>query len=260
MKNLIKYGSAPFNIALIHGGPGAPGEMASLARELSFDRGVLEPLQTAMTIDGQLIELKSVLKKNGDFPVILIGWSWGAWLSFIFSAQYPSIIKKLILIGSGPYEENYAKNIMKTRLNRISKRERAEVLSLIKILNDPSVQGKNTPFASFGKLISKIDSYDPITYDSEIIEYRYDIYQSIWTEATKLRNSGKLLELGKKIQCSVVAIHGDYDPHPAEGIKYPLSRTLVDFRFILLEKCGHYPWIERNVRDEFNKILKNEIR
>jgi hypothetical protein len=34
MKNLRKYGKAPFSLAVIHGGPGAPGEMATVAREL----------------------------------------------------------------------------------------------------------------------------------------------------------------------------------------------------------------------------------
>lgn len=43
MKNLRKYANEPFKIAVIHGGPGAPGEMAPVARELSSVRGVLEP-------------------------------------------------------------------------------------------------------------------------------------------------------------------------------------------------------------------------
>jgi len=71
MDNLRIYGEAPFNIAVIHGGPGAPGEVASVARKLSSVRGVLEPLQTAKTINRQLDELKEVLKKNGDPPVTL---------------------------------------------------------------------------------------------------------------------------------------------------------------------------------------------
>jgi len=74
-----------------------------------------------------------------------------------------------------------------------------------------------------------------------------------------MRSSGKLLELGRNIQCPVVAIHGDYDPHPVEGVSVPLSRVLKDFRFILLDKCGHYPWLEQNVRDNFFKILKSEV-
>ncbi|MFC1864902.1 alpha/beta fold hydrolase [Chloroflexota bacterium] len=259
MKNLRKYGHKPFNVAVIHGGPGAPGEMAPVARELSSVRGVLEPLQTAITLEGQIQELKAVLEKNGTLPVTLIGFSWGAMLSFIFTAQYPSFVKKLILIGSGAYEEKYAVNIMKTRLSRLSEEEREEIVSLIKTLDDSAVEDRNMPMARLGKLISKADSYNPLPHDSEALECQYDIYRSVWEQARELRSSGKLLELGKRIQCPVVAIHGDYDSHLAEGIKAPLSRILKEFQFILLEKCGHYPWLERSARDRFYNILKSEV-
>ena len=131
---------------------------------------------------------------------------------------------------------------------------------MIETLNDPAIEDKNTPLARLGKLISKADSYNPLPHDSEILESQYDIDQSVWEQASELRSSGRLLELGKRIQCPVVAIHGDYDPHLAEGIKNPLSRVLKDFRFILLEKCGHYPWIEQGARDRFYDILKKEVR
>lgn len=77
MKNLRKYGNAPFNIAVIHGGPGVPGEMAPVARQLSTDWGILEPLQTAISLEGQVQELKSVLEENGSLPMTLVGHSWG---------------------------------------------------------------------------------------------------------------------------------------------------------------------------------------
>ena len=257
MNKFRKYGKAPFNVAVIHGGPGAPGEMAPVARRLSSFGGILEPLQTAKTVEEQIDELKIVLKTSGNLPVTLIGWSWGAWLSFIFTAQYPAFVKKLILIGSGPFEEKYALNIMKTRLDRLAEKEKAEVLSLIKVLDDPAITYKNTVMARFGKLISKADSYDPIPHKSEILECQYDTYQNIWEQAMELRSSGRLLEFGKTIRCSVVAIHGDYDPHPSEGVRQPLSHILKDFRFILLEKCGHNPWIERSAKDVFFNILES---
>jgi pimeloyl-ACP methyl ester carboxylesterase len=233
--------------------------MAPVSRELSSLRGVLEPLQTATTLEGQVQELKALLKKKGALPVTLIGFSWGAMLSFIFTARYPSSVKKLILIGSGVYEEKYARIIMSTRLSRLSEGEKAEALSLMDTLNDPCIEDKNTPMARLGKLISKADSYDPLPHDSEILECQYDIYESVWAQASKLRSSGKLLELGKRIQCPVIAIHGDYDPHPPEGIKDPLASVLKDFRFILLGKCGHCPWIERDARGRFYDILKKEV-
>ncbi|MDH5706334.1 MAG: alpha/beta hydrolase [Candidatus Aminicenantes bacterium] len=259
MKNLRKYGKAPFNMAVIHGGPGAPGEMAPVARELSSLWGVLEPLQTKATIEGQVWELKDILQRSGNLPVILIGWSWGAWLSFIFAAQYPALVKKLILIGSGPYEEKYSLDIMEIRLSRLSQEEKEEVLSLTEIMNNLAIRDKNTAMARFGDLISKADSYAPLPHRNEILECLYDVYHKVWDQASKLRSRGELLELGRNIQCPVVAIHGDYDPHPAEGVKGPLSRILKDFRFILLEKCGHQPWIERSAKDRFYDILKSEV-
>ncbi|MFH1639583.1 MAG: alpha/beta hydrolase [Chloroflexota bacterium] len=259
MQNIRMYGNTPFRIAVLHGGPGAAGEMAPVARELASVRGVLEPLQTASSVEGQLQELHTVLKENGDLPVTLAGSSWGAWLAFIFTARYPSIVTKLILIGSGPFEEKYAAGIMKTRLNRLAEEERKEVLSLMENLEDAAAQDKDKLMAWLGRLISKADSYDPLPDDSEVTSCRYDIYRKVWQQAAALRRSGELLELGEKIQCPVVAVHGDYDPHPYEGIKNPLSRVLKDFRFILLKECGHHPWRERAARDRFYRILKEEI-
>jgi len=259
MVNLRKYGREPFRVAVIHGGPGAPGEMAPVARELSSTMGVLEPLQTATTLEGQVRELKAVLEKHAALPITLIGFSWGALLSYIFTARYPSLVKKLIPIGSAPYEGKYAANITPTRLSRLSERERKEVISLMVTLDDPSVADKNMPLARLGELLSHADSYDPLPHDDEILECQYDVYRGVWGQAAELRSSGKLIELGKRIKCPVVAIHGDYDPHPSAGVVEPLSRTLKDFRFILLEKCGHRPWLERSARDRFYDILKQEL-
>ena len=200
-----------------------------------------------------------MLKGHGDLPVTLIGWSWGAMLSFVCAAQYPSFVKKLVLVGSAPYEEKYAVDITKTRLSRLVQEERAEALTLIEVLDNPAVQGKDAVMARPGRLFSKADSFDPLPDDSEVLECQYDVYQSVWKQASELRSSGGLLEVGKRVQCPVVAIHGDYDPHPTAGIREPLSRVLADFRFVLLRDCGHQPWIERQARDKFFSILRNEV-
>jgi pimeloyl-ACP methyl ester carboxylesterase len=259
MKNLRTYGKAPFNVAVIHGGPGAAGEMAGVARELKSGWGVLEPLQRAASLEGQIEELKTVLEKNGDLPVSLIGFSWGAWLSFIFTANYPTFTKKLILIGSGPFEEKYSARIQETRLNRLSDEERTEVESLYEVLDNPATEDKSTAFARFGALLLKADAYDPMKHESEMIDCDFSIFQGVWKQAAELRRSGKLTEFGKHIKCPVVAIHGDYDPHPAEGVQKPLSAILKNFRLILLANCGHKPWIERQASDEFYRILKEEL-
>jgi pimeloyl-ACP methyl ester carboxylesterase len=260
MKNLRTYGKAPFKVAVIHGGPGAAGEMVPVARELASNWGVLEPLQTAASLEGQIEELKTVLEENGDLPVFLIGFSWGAWLSFMVAAHYPALVKKLILISSGPFEEKYVAGIEETRLSRLSEEERREVESLLEVLENPAAPEKDEAFARFGTLFSKADAYDPIVSESEAIACDADIFQSVWTEAAELRRSGELLRLGKRIKCPVVAIHCDYDPHPPEGVQKPLSASLKSFKFLLLANCGHKPWIERRAKGKFCEILKEELR
>ena len=260
MKNIKVYGKPPFNVAVIHSGPGAPGEIAPMARELSTGWGVLEPLQTAASLEGQVQELYDVLKKNGALPITLIGWSWGAMLSFIFTARCTSMVKKLILVGSGAFEKKYTEEIMKTRLNRLSEAERLEIRTLMGTLNDSAIADKNIPMSRFAELIFKADSYDTLPYKSEILEFQYHIFQSVWKDAEEFRASGGLLNLGRQIQCPVVAIHGDYDPHPYQGVRKPLSRVIKDFRFILLEKCGHYPWFEHEARGSFYDIIKKELK
>lgn len=256
--NLRRYGNSPFTAVLIHGGPGAAGEMKPVAGELSKDFGVLEPFQTADSIGGQVEELRKVLERHAVIPVSLVGYSWGAWLSYIVAATYPGIVKKLILVGSGPFEAKYAESISSTRLSRLNDRDKKNAEILRKELegqksNDQDVLGK------FGALISKADSYNPMPEDNVKIKIRQDIFRNIWPEAAQLRESGELLNLGEKIRCPVVAIHGDYDPHPADGVRAPLTGVIKNFHFILLKNCGHKPWIEKEAKDEFYEILKKEL-
>jgi pimeloyl-ACP methyl ester carboxylesterase len=258
--NLRTYGSAPFTIAVIHGGPGAAGEMAPVAHELARSCGVLEPLQTEPTLNGQLQELKDLVEDYGSIPIILIGFSWGALLGFIFTAQNPTLVKKLILVSSGVFEERFAAAIMSTRFHRLSKEERSALNALIKNLNNPAFTDKNALFAQFGEYLKKADSFDPLPQKDETIDYQYEIFERVWKETEELRTSGQLLTLGIAIPCPVIAIHGNYDPHPADGIRVPLSRSLKNFHFILLENCGHRPWAEKWAKDRFYEILMEEIR
>ncbi len=260
MKAYRKYGVAPYKVAVIHGGPGAPGEMAPVAREIASDLGVIEPLQSANTIEGQVIELRGILEKNAMLPCTLVGYSWGAWLSFILAARYPSMVRKLILVSSGPFEEKYARDIMKTRLDRLASEEKKEIHSILEAFNDVGSSNMDEKMARFGQLISKADTYDPIPHDNEVVETQYEILRNVWTEAAELRRTGRLLTLATEINCPVTAIHGDYDPHPAQGVENPLSRSLKGFRFILIKKCGHTPWLEKQARAEFFSILREELK
>jgi len=255
-----KYGCAPFSVAVIHGGPGAAGEMAPVAQELSRHQGTLEPLQTMITINGQIQELAHIIERHGDPPLTLIGHSWGAWLAMMYTARYPLSVKKIILVGSGPFEEKYIPQITKTRMNRMNDEEKQTLQNLVDILNDPHGKRKDKVFAQVGSMIIHTDSYRPLDSTEMTLRVQYRIFEHVWKEADEMRRSGALPDLCRHLHCPVVAIHGDYDPHPFQGVEKPLSKILKDFTFILLQKCGHYPWIEKNARESFYNILFRELR
>ncbi len=233
--------------------------MAPVARELAAAHGVLEPLQTASSLEGQIDELRAVLELHGSLPVTLVGFSWGAWLSFMIAARYPELVKKLVLIGSGSFEKQDAADTLTTRLQRLDVGDQEEVRSLLALFDDPESGASNDDFKRLGALLAPADAYDPEISETAAIDHRLDIFRGVWKSAADLRRSGRLLELGKRIMCPVAAIHGDYDSHPAEGVQKPLSSVVERFRFILLEKCGHKPWIERQAKETFFEILTEEL-
>jgi pimeloyl-ACP methyl ester carboxylesterase len=194
----------------------------------------------------------------------LIGFSWGAWLSYIIAAKHPALVKKMILVGSGPYEHQYVQSIQETRLSRLNEDERTEYNAIIALLNDPHAEGKAERFFRLGQLAAKTDRYDPIEtvgLEPEIKDAtrRGNKFHGVLREAQEMRRDGGLLKLAEKIQSPVVALHGDYDPHPMAGVREPLTAKLKDFRIIEIEYCGHKPWIERQAKDKFFEILKGEL-
>jgi len=126
-------------------------------------------------------------------------------------------------------------------------------------LETPSPAGKNALLARLGSLLARADAFDPVLADDDIFGCEYEVFRGVWEEAVALRRNHDLLRMAPLISCPVLAIHGDQDPHPAEGVKGPLSKVLPDFRFILLEKCGHRPWLERSASERFYEVLVKEI-
>ncbi|HPF04836.1 MAG TPA: alpha/beta hydrolase [Spirochaetota bacterium] len=263
MKNPRKYGAPPYKTAVVHGGPGAQGGVADIAIKLSDYCGVLEPLQTEYSIDGEIDELYNLIKNEGEPPVVLIGHSWGAWLSLLTAARYPEAVSKLILVSSAPFEDHYAAGIHKSRIERLSSKEKIEFSSLMQRLT-ASRSGEDRLLSKrLHELFLKSDFYETGDEGKDYgknVEINSGVFNAVWHKAAKLRSTGSLLKTASNLKCPVLAIHGDHDPHPAEGVELPLKQVIKDFRFILLEKCGHYPWLEKHASEKFYNILRTELQ
>jgi pimeloyl-ACP methyl ester carboxylesterase len=230
--------------------------MAPVARRLGRRFGVIEALQTEISVDGQIEELCRIVATRADVPVKLVGHSWGAWLSIMVAARAPDSVAGLILVSSGVLEDRYARDMRDAIMARLSPRDRSEMERLNALLSDPEVPGRRDLQSALFRLMEKTEFFDRDDAPNERFETREGIFESVWPEAAALRTSGALLNIARGIRCPVQVFHGDYDPSPAEGVRAPLSAAVADLRFDIIEECGHTPWLERRAKESFYARLE----
>lgn len=259
MKHERIHGSGEPGVCVLHGGPGAPDSAARLARILGRRHQVLEPERLEPSLAAQVQGLRSDLAAWTDSSVVLVGHSWGAMLGLAFAAKHPGMVSRLVMVGCGALEARHAKGIMDLRLARLDPDQRAEVLELQQRLADPQERDKDGVMARLGTLMAVADAFDMLEAETRPGRCRFDVFQAVWSGAEALRRQGRFLDYARAVRCPVLALHGDYDPHPARGIQETLTEHVRDIRFILLENCGHTPWNERLARESFLRLLFEEL-
>ena len=182
-------------------------------------------------------------------------------LALFLASRYPKLVNKLILVGSAVFDATNSAKIEAVRLERLDDKAHSRLDEIKAALFNAGPKERGELFAEWGSLFSGTDKYDPIDAQDETLEVQHNIFQKVWPEFMELRDTpGHLKNEFSKIKIPTVVIHGDYDPHPIEGIKLFLVECISDIRFHLLAKCGHYPWLERHARDKFYEILRNEVK
>ena len=254
-----RHGRPPYRAVLVHGGPGAPGSLASVARELSHDGGVLEPWQTARTVPGQVEELSDQIERWATPPVTLVGHSWGAWLSLLVAAEHPEKVRRVVLVGSGPLRARYAPGIVRHRRARLTLAEWQEFKRVGRRLWTRTGRPSSSSLRRLGELAGVADSYQLLPRPRT--EARVDplAFRAISEEDGRMRRSGALYRAVRRIRAPVVVLHGADDSHPVEGVVEPLRDAGLRPRVIVFPRCGHEPWRERYARAPFFKVLRKEI-
>jgi len=255
-----RHGRPPYRVVLVHGGPGAPGSLETVGRELSHGMGVLEPWQSARTVAGQVTELRHQIEAHATPPVILVGHSWGAWLAILVATNHPKLVRRLVLVGSAPFRARDAVGIDRRRWLRISPMERRELEDLWKTASDPQRTLSSRSMHRIMEIFEVSDSYELLPHRSTQSRFEPRVFFTVWPQAERLRRSGALERSLQRIRVPVLVLHGRYDPHPVRGVVAPLRKAGVDVRVVLLDRCGHAPWWERHGRAPFFRELRHEIR
>lgn len=255
-----RYGRPPYRVVLVHGGPGAAGSLAPVAQALAPSTGVVEPWQAAHTVAGQIRELAGQVDGYASPPVVLVGHSWGAWLALLFAADHPGKVRRLVLIGTGPFRVRDSQEIPRRRQKRLSRDEWREFEEIDQKLSRRSPKGVASALRRLKELTEISDSYSLLDHRRLPAQVDPRVYREVWAEAAEMRRTGRLLRAIRRVHAPITVLHGKQDPHPIRGVVEPLRRAGKQVDVVLLDRCGHEPWWERYARDAFFRELRRVTR
>jgi pimeloyl-ACP methyl ester carboxylesterase len=257
------YGeSGPF-VVLVHGGPGAAGQMGAVGRRLSGRFRVVEPLQRAsgevpLTVAQHVADLCEVLRGPLEAgPVRLVGFSWGAMLALTYAARHTNDVERLILIGCGTFDSGSREAYQAAMAERMDADQRRRLEDLTtRLAAEADRQRRNELFAEIGCLATRIQAFDPLASESEE-DMLFDEggFRETWNDALSLQQQGVQPAEFARIEAPVKMIHGDADPHPGRRIFESLEPLVRDIQYRELSRCGHTPWIERHAKEAFYELL-----
>jgi pimeloyl-ACP methyl ester carboxylesterase len=249
------YGSTGHLVFAVHGGPGAAGSMAPVARGLADTFRVIEPFQNedSVTVAEHIEDLHQVVLANANaMRPAIVGHSWGAMLTLAYAAAYPESTGPLVLICSGtfgiPARARFAANLNSRMDSKL--RQRFEHLN-------EEFPDHNERFAAMGKLTLQLYSYDLEAAEWEAEMGDQSAGADIWDDMVRLQDAGVYPAAFAAIKSPVLMLHGDYDPHPAHEIRDSLMPYLPQLEYVEMENCGHYPWIEKSQSGTFFPMLKS---
>lgn len=262
MKKNTGKSAESFRVVVVHGGPGGVGSAAGLARGLAGagETGVLGPLQSKYSVMELRDELAEQIAGAGiTAPVVLVGHSWGAWLAALFAEKYPEKTSRLILVGGGPLRPGF--DVDSVRRSRFSPEEAVEFERLASRLAASAGDERDALLERLGAICEKTDTCCPAAAANERpSKCDGEMFVKVWGEASGMRQRGELERIFSRLRAPVTIIHGDHDPHPADGVSSVLAEYGIPFHYHLLERCGHTPWREKYARKAFFDILVREIR
>lgn len=258
-----RYGGGGPCVVLLHGGPGAAGEMAPVAQVLKDRFAVIEPLQRKsgeipLTVERHVLDLKDTLELSlKDGPVRILGFSWGAMLGLTYAARFPESVHSLMLIGCGTFDET-SRSIYEVN---IKKRMSPELQNRIQHVRDrmsfeTDLQRRNLLFKEFGTIYTRLQSFHAEEDSPEDVLYYDELgFRETWEDVLSLQEKGIQPAEFVRITAPVVMIHGEDDPHPGSLIYQTLEPHIQNLIYIPIDQCGHKPWIECFAGNRFFDLL-----
>ncbi len=254
-----QYGTSGPLVVVLHGGPGAPGYMAPVARGLADSFRVLEPFQRGssgepLTVARHVADLHKLVSRHQRVRPALVGHSWGAMLALAYAAAHPGRAVSLVLIGCGTFGPAARDRMRAIRQERMDDVLRRRLEGLPEEFPDSDKR-----LRVLGNLMLPLYSYEPVAGELDVEACDARAHDETWEDMVRLQEEGAYPAAFAAIDAPVIMLHGAVDPHPGRLIRASLEPHLPQLEYHEWERCGHYPWLEKAVRDEFFAVLRQRL-
>lgn len=255
------YGDHGPSVITLHGGPGAYGSAARLARGLSQVFRVIEPWQRPsgeipLTVATHIEDLhKLILSRfNGDKPAI-VGSSWGAMLALAYAAEHSDCINSIVLIGCGTFDKAARRVILERR--------RQKIIDYISKHPEYETDLQLDIGEQIMKWHSMTDAYDPVAKSDEILDSEsFDMqgHTETFKDMLRCQEAGVYPQTFTSIKVPTIMLHGADDPHPGAMIRETLSQYIPHLEYHEFPRCGHDPEIEKYAKDDFFAMISDWLK
>jgi pimeloyl-ACP methyl ester carboxylesterase len=190
-----------------------------------------------------------------DTPPALVGESWGAMLALAYAAAHPQRVCAIVLVGCGTFDKVSRLQMRRTLDERMDDDLRNRLDQLEHEVPDPEVRLAKR--YELTKTLYDVDPVDPDQSDDETPPVDIRAHTETWNDMVRLQEEGVYPAAFAAIKAPILMLHGAYDPHPGGMIRASLSPYLPQIEYREWARCGHSPWLERAVRDEFFDVMRS---
>ena len=233
--------------------------MEGLARDLAPEFRLVEPFErraegVRVSVELHVSDLDAlfshVLEQE---PTAVLGFSSGAVTALTYAARHPERVSAVILVGSATFTARARQEFKRQLELRLDHAARERLRHADRL---PTLEAR-----LWARYQTVLPSYfvDALAYPSDVW-LDAEGHEQTWRDVLRLQESGVHPKEFGKVRCPILMLHGRDDPHPGSLIVESLRETTPQVEYVELERCGHYPWLERAARTSFLTTLTTWLK
>jgi len=242
-------------VLVLHGGPGLEygyllprlPQISDVNRFIFFDQRscgrTIGPFDSARMTIPQFVEDIEGLRKAFDLGKMnLMGHSWGGLLALFYAVRYPEHLKSLILISTAGASSDYLAPFVE---NIRSSRTEKDAAEMNRLQDAPGFKTSPERVEAWYRAYFRSFFFDRKLADQLVVKLTQ---QSVDVDAHDFLFKGlTAYDIHSRLDSILVPaliVHGKQDPLPALCSER-IHDHLPNSRLVLIDRCGHFPFIER---------------